>query len=54
MVTWIKQHDSSMRDHYIICGLGRIGSRIATDLAAMDIPFVIIENNPDKILELDK
>ena len=41
-------------DHYIICGYGRIGSRIAADFAATDIPFVIIENDPSKIADLDQ
>lgn len=38
--------------HYIICGYGRIGSRIATDLENMKVPFVVIENDPVKITAL--
>lgn len=35
-----------LKDHYIICGYGRIGSLICEDLKANDIAFVIIENDP--------
>lgn len=36
-----------MKDHYVLCGFGRIGSRIAYNLAESDMPFVIIEQNHD-------
>ncbi|MBO6577386.1 MAG: potassium channel protein [Rhodothermales bacterium] len=38
-----------LSDHYIICGFGRIGSRIAVDLSVNDIPFLIIERSQPKI-----
>lgn len=34
-----------LKDHFIICGVGRVGRRIATEFAARHIPFVIIEND---------
>lgn len=36
-----------MKDHYIICGYGRIGSLVAGEFAAKPIPFVIIERDED-------
>lgn len=43
---------SSLKNHYIICGYGRIGSLIASELEKNKINFVIIENNPEIIEEL--
>lgn len=40
---------SSLNNHYIICGYGRIGSLIAKELKENKIKFVIIDSNPDKI-----
>jgi voltage-gated potassium channel len=37
-----------IRDHFILCGHGRIGSIIAEDLHAQSIAFVIIERNRDR------
>lgn len=34
-----------LRDHYIVCGYGRIGSLICKEFAAKPIPFVVVENN---------
>jgi voltage-gated potassium channel len=40
------------RDHYIVCGYGRIGSKIAEDLSARGVPFVVIENTPMKLEQI--
>ncbi len=40
------------KDHYILCGYGRIGSRIAADLAKRNVPFVIIEKAPNKLEQI--
>ncbi len=34
-----------LRDHVIVCGLGRIGRIVCRELARADIPFVIIETS---------
>lgn len=36
-----------LKDHYIICGYGRIGSYICRELAERPLPFVVVENNPE-------
>ena len=41
-----------MRDHYIICGFGRMGQQIAKDLGREDVPHVVIERNPEQIPKL--
>ncbi|NNE70014.1 MAG: potassium channel protein [Rhodothermales bacterium] len=51
-----KRHQEKMiertKDHYILCGYGRIGSRIAADLKSRGVPFVIIENAPKKLEQI--
>jgi voltage-gated potassium channel len=38
-----------LKDHYIICGYGRIGKVICETLAENNKKFVVIENNPDEM-----
>jgi voltage-gated potassium channel len=38
-----------LKDHYIICGYGRIGSVVAQQFQRQQIPFVIIERNADRV-----
>lgn len=42
-----------LRDHYIICGYGRIGEIIARQLKVRHIPFVILENKPELVAGLE-
>ena len=42
-----------MKDHYIICGYGRMGAVIAKELSEKNIPFVIIEINEKKTSLMD-
>jgi voltage-gated potassium channel len=52
----------SLRDHYIICGYGRIGSIICRELTGKSIPLIVIEKDEhvheqleeDKVLYLDR
>jgi voltage-gated potassium channel len=39
----------ALRDHYILCGFGRVGEEIVRDFIARDVPFVIVDSNPDAI-----
>ena len=36
---------STLRNHCIICGFGRVGSQIAGEFAAARTPFVVIDEN---------
>jgi voltage-gated potassium channel len=38
-----------VRDHFILCGHGRIGSMIADELDRQRVPFVIIERDPQRV-----
>src|SRR5215470_6752005 len=37
-----------LKDHYIICGAGRVGRSAGRELARRPVPFVIVENNDAK------
>ena len=36
-------------DHFILCGYGRIGSIIATELHQQGVPLVVIERDPERV-----
>ncbi len=40
---------SRLTGHYIICGAGRVGRSVAREFARKPVPFVIVENRPEKI-----
>ena len=42
-----------LKNHYIICGYGRIGAIIVRELDAANIPLVVIEQEPDAIAALE-
>jgi len=42
------------RDHFIICGFGRMGKQIAADFARKGLPFVVVEDNPEQIPALEE
>ncbi|MFC1515863.1 potassium channel family protein [Thermodesulfobacteriota bacterium] len=50
----LEKQISKLADHYIICGYGRIGTIISLELAADNIPFVVIEQDSSKIEQLEK
>jgi len=45
-VTRMLEH---ITDHFILCGYGRIGSIIATELHQQGVPLVVIERDPDRV-----
>lgn len=42
----------SIEDHYIICGYGRMGQAIAGEFRARNVPYVVIESNPEQLPRL--
>jgi voltage-gated potassium channel len=40
---------AARRDHYIICGFGRVGLRIVEEFAAARIPFVVIDEREENV-----
>lgn len=43
---------NKLKDHYIICGAGRVGSRIVRELSRARVPFVAIETDPQHASDL--
>lgn len=37
---------AKLKDHYIVCGFGRIGQMICKEFQARPVPFVVVEKNP--------
>jgi voltage-gated potassium channel len=49
-----KRMIARIKNHYIICGCGRIGYLIARELRADKMDFVVIDNNPDVIQKIEE
>jgi len=45
----MKSKIEALKDHYILCGFGRVGMEIAREFTARGAPFVIVEANPEAI-----
>ncbi len=43
-----------MKNHYIICGCGRIGQLICRELKADKMEFIVIDSNPDVIQKIEE
>ena len=42
----LEKRISNLKDHYIICGYGRIGGYICHELTSRPVPFVVVEKDP--------
>lgn len=42
-----------LKDHYIVCGAGRVGRRIIRNLQKENLPFVLIERDERKVAEFE-
>jgi voltage-gated potassium channel len=40
---------AGLADHFIVCGYGRMGARVAQEFRQIETPFVIVENNPEPL-----
>jgi voltage-gated potassium channel len=45
----MKAKIEALRDHYILCGFGRVGEEIGREFKDRRIPFVVIESNAESI-----
>ncbi|MDT4898847.1 MAG: voltage-gated potassium channel [Acidobacteriota bacterium] len=43
---------SKLHDHFIICGAGRVGSRLIRELQRASVPFAVIEKDAQKVAHL--
>ncbi len=42
-----------MKEHYIICGFGRVGHQVAEEFGAAKVPYVVIDSKPETADELE-
>jgi len=45
---------SQLKNHFIVCGAGRVGSRLVRTLLAGGETFVVIETDPERVSELNE
>jgi voltage-gated potassium channel len=50
----LKKQIANLKDHYIICGYGRIGRTICSELETDGVDFVVIEQDVSEIEDLDR
>ena len=50
----VSKQIAGLRNHYIVCGYGRIGRTICQELASENIAFVVIEQNTGRVEALEK
>ena len=49
---WRKRMDrrvKQLRDHFILCGYGRVGRQIAAELTQTETPLVVVDTNPAEL-----
>ena len=44
-----KRMIDKLKDHYIICGYGRVGRGAAAELHHSGVPFVVVDLNPERV-----
>src|ERR1035441_1860988 len=44
-----KRMIDKLKDHYIICGFGRVGRGAAAELQHAGVPFVVVDSLPDRV-----
>ena len=45
---------SKLKNHYIVCGAGRVGSRLVRSLLAAGETFVVVETDPETVAEMNE
>ena len=44
-----KKMIDSLKDHYVVCGFGRVGRGAAAELQRAGVPFLIVDKNEDRV-----
>jgi len=50
----MRKQIEKLKNHYIICGFGRVGEQISKELESASVPFVIIDNNAERISKCEQ
>ncbi len=43
-----------LKNHYVLCGYGRIGSFIAREFERENVPFIVVEKEPERVKLLEE
>jgi voltage-gated potassium channel len=49
----MKKRIEQLKNHYIVCGFGRVGEQVAREFRRSNAPFVVLDPNPDVKKYLD-
>jgi voltage-gated potassium channel len=49
----MRRQIDTLSDHTIVAGYGRVGELVCDELAASELPFVVIEKSPDRVPEIE-
>jgi voltage-gated potassium channel len=49
----VKRQIENLRDHFIVAGIGRMGSLICSELSEAGAPFVVIDRSEDRVPEME-
>jgi voltage-gated potassium channel len=50
----MKNRIKGLKEHFILCGFGRVGEEIARAFKAEDVPFIVIDNRQERLNHLEK
>ncbi|SHJ51154.1 voltage-gated potassium channel [Malonomonas rubra DSM 5091] len=50
----LQKQISNLKDHYIICGYGRIGRMVCQEFSAKPLPFIVVEQEPERCQQLEE
>lgn len=45
---------SNLSDHVIVCGFGRVGRRVSHELVHEEVPFVVVDTNPERVMHAEE
>jgi voltage-gated potassium channel len=48
----LERQIAAMRQHFIVCGYGRMGTRIVVEFEEQKVDYVVVDTNPDAIARL--
>lgn len=50
----LQKRISKQKDHYIVCGFGRIGRMVSQEFASKPLPFIIVEQDAERCQQLEE
>lgn len=50
----LQKQISSLKEHYIVCGYGRIGRMLCRELASKPVPVIVVEQEQERCLQLEE